>query len=181
MTGRGAPGTFWVETRDAAKGPVRHRPALHNRELSSPKWQQWHRERGELSGAIPGKSDILSQKPQLCGERRYRRALSGAFFFLSFFKDCWPWKGGRRGEREQTGNRASLGERKSGFQLSPVPGPAAGGTSQARGTASAPERTRVWKVGAFLPGHLYQEQVSGSFSQMKAELVWSCLVIIATS
>lgn len=103
MTGRRAPGICWVETRDAANGPVRHPPALCSRVPSSPKGQQRQREWGLLSGAIPGRSDFLSQKPQLCGARHQRRALSGAFL-SSFFKDCWPWKGdiGVTGRKQET-------------------------------------------------------------------------------
>ena len=50
-----------------------------------------------------------------------------------------------------------------------------------RETESSPKRMCVWKVGAFLPGYLYQEQVTGMFSQMKAQLLWFRLLIIATS
>lgn len=56
------------------------------------------------------------------------------------------------------------GNRYNRFRLSE---PLDVGSSQERETESSPKRMCVWKFGAFLPGYLYQEQVTGMFSQMK--------------
>ena len=89
--------------------------------------------------------------------------------FLFFKKNFLALEWGSRSEGGKQETMPSWEKERSDFQLSLVPEePVEVALSWARGTESTLKRTCACKVRAFSPGYLYQEQVTGIWSQLKA-------------